>query len=918
MASSNSIRARRLSPKTIIPGTVVKNPERKPNYVPYIVLLLCTLLPQALPGPLYETPDCYDEYQCGNVTILYPFGPSKDCAMDDDYIISCHVDNYTDTPRFLNTSSQVLEISDTQITIASRGPLVDIFNLSSKGNPWGDLSDKPYMLPGFMKESYVVLEWFVGNDSCINARKNPSAYACKEKSFCVDVDKALGVKGYRCKCINGYEGNPYNSGAAGCVDINECADFPCAGLCKNIEGGYTCHCPSGYYGDGRRDGLGCRQKSLKLVFILGNCVGFGTILSLIGGYMAYRFAIRRKEVKQKEKNFKRNGGLLLKHKMSSEERPLEQTRLFTAKELDKATDQFNEERVLGRGGQGTVYKGMLTDGNLVAIKKHQVGSHGEDFINEIAILSELNHRNIVKLIGCCLETQVPLLVYEFVPNGTLSKFLHDPQEEFPITWEMRLQIALDVAGAVTYLHSASSNPILHRDIKTSNILLDAKFRAKVSDFGTSRTISVDQTHLTTQVQGTVGYLDPEYWSSSRYTEKSDVYSFGVVLVELLTGKKAVDNGKSLVEWFVTSMENSSLSNILADRVVNEAKEETILAIAKLARKSLDKDRNQRPTMRQVSLELEAISHGGESISFLRSLEGRDSGDGGGVDETIRGLFDDAVHGLGFFQIFFTGNFELLAYSALSSIIHDDLVKIAVGFINRPNFDEYPLANSNLIDDGSKELLIVDDFSAISGISEFQFWENQDTIEGFVVNNGESSGLLMNNNDNHVTCSLISHAADLSYCHRLLRVLRNPNVFSWNVAIRGCSESLIAAKAMVLYSEMLVSDSCRPNNFTYPVLFQDARHVFDESCVRDLVTWNSLVGYVHCGKASETLELFQEMKVNGVKQDEVTVIGMVASCAQLKDLDRGLEFQQFMLGLSSFGFIFWHNCTCKVRTLSECA
>ncbi|XP_074318840.1 wall-associated receptor kinase-like 2 [Silene latifolia] len=728
-----------------------------------MILLLSTLLLAAFPDTVNASlsvpttmvttakatkPKC--QRKCGNLTIPYPFGIDKDCAMGDEYIITCNEDNKVYTPQFLDTDSQVLEISETQVTIAAGEPLAESCKSSEKGNTWGslDLSGMPYALsstsnkfmvigchhyglieakttagrqvfscvalctekqdlfdrscagigccqvplpkglqnfnasleliryntsissgscsysfiverssfefrgavdlkrPEFMdrfNNMPVVLEWFVAQDSCKYAKKNSSSYACKKNTMCVDVNKVLDVTGYRCKCIHGYEGNPYLS--PGCTDINECASDPCDGTCENTEGGYKCHCLSGFYGDGRIDGLGCRPRSLRLVFILGNCVGLGFILFLIGGYMAYRIAIRRKEIKKKATNFKRNGGLLLKQKMSSEERLAEQTRLFTSKELEKATDQFNADRVLGRGGQGIVYKGMLSNGNLVAIKKHKIGSNSplEDFINEIAILSELNHRNIVKLIGCCLETDVPLLVYEFVPNGTLSKFIHDPQEEFPITWEMRLQIALDVAGALTYLHYASSQPILHKDVKSSNILLDAKYRAKLSDFGTSRSIAIDQTHLTTRVQGTFGYLDPEYFQSSKYTEKSDVYSFGVVLVELLTGKKAVvqtasDNGKSLVSWFLSSMENSNLYDILADRVVDEASKETILAIAKLARQSLNMDGRQRPTMRQVSLELEAISHHqGASISFLKSMsvareqilmEGTDIIDGG--------------------------------------------------------------------------------------------------------------------------------------------------------------------------------------------------------------------------------------------------------------------------------------------------
>ncbi|MFQ6668134.1 hypothetical protein Gotur_033897 [Gossypium turneri] len=163
-----------------------------------------------------------------------------------------------------------------------------------------------------------------------------------------------------------------------------------------------------------------------------------------------------------------------------------------------------------------VYKGMLSDGRIVAVKKSKTINEGylEQFINEIFILSQIDHRNIVKLLGCCLDTE-------------------------PRSWDIRLRPAAKVASAISYLHSSASIPIYHRDIKSSHLLLDEKFQAKVSDFGTSRSISINQTHLKTQVLGTFGYLDPEYFQSSQFTEKSDVYSFGVVIVELLMRKKVI-------------------------------------------------------------------------------------------------------------------------------------------------------------------------------------------------------------------------------------------------------------------------------------------------------------------------------------------------------------------------------------------
>jgi len=320
---------------------------------------------------------------------------------------------------------------------------------------------------------------------------------------------------------------------------------------------------------------------------------------------------KRKAIKQKAKYFERNGGLLLQQQMSSDETAIERMRMFTADELDEATNHFSTDRILGKGGQGTVYKGMLGGGRIVAIKKSKAVSERQrgDFINEVLILSQINHRNIMKLLGCCFETEVPLLVYEFIPNGTLYHHIHYPSEEFPITWKMRLQIAADSASALAYLHSSSSVPIFHRDIKSSNILLDDKYRAKLSDFGTSRSVAVDQTHITTDVLGTFGYLDPEYFQSSQFTEKSDVYSFGVVLAELLTGEKAIrstEDDKSLISWFLSHMEDSYFCNILDSQVLQEGSEEELLRVANLAKQCLNLEGKQRPTMQQVLAEIEVV------------------------------------------------------------------------------------------------------------------------------------------------------------------------------------------------------------------------------------------------------------------------------------------------------------------------
>ncbi|GMP30721.1 hypothetical protein CsSME_00005254 [Camellia sinensis var. sinensis] len=265
---------------------------------------------------------------------------------------------------------------------------------------------------------------------------------------------------------------------------------------------------------------------------------------------------------------------------------------------------------------------MLSDGRIIAVKKSKVIGDGqvEQFINEVVILSQIVHRNIVKLLGCCLETNVPILIYEFIPNGTLSQHIHDPNEEFPLSWEMRFLIATEVAGALSYLHYAASIPIYHRDMKSTNILLDNKYKAKVSDFGTSTSIDVDNTHLTTRVQGTFGYLDPEYFQSSQFTDKSDVYSFGVVIVELLTGQKPISStrsqeNRSLVTHFMESMEENCLLEILDPRILKDGRREEMIAVAHLAKRCLNLNGKKRPTMKDVIVELEGIrmSQGSSTI-----------------------------------------------------------------------------------------------------------------------------------------------------------------------------------------------------------------------------------------------------------------------------------------------------------------
>ncbi|CAN1828081.1 Wall-associated receptor kinase-like 1 [Linum perenne] len=358
-------------------------------------------------------------------------------------------------------------------------------------------------------------------------------------------------------------------------------------------------------------------KDLNFSWLSGIGIGIGLLGSFLILYKLIQYLKRRKNQIHKQKMFKQNGGVLLQQKLTSYPGSHENAKLFTEEELKRATDNYNQSRFLGQGGFGTVYKGMLPD-------KTQI----QQFINEVVILSQINHRHIVKLLGCCLETELPLLVYEFIPNGTLSSHIHGSRQvEEEIRWDDRFRIAGEVAGAVAYMHSAASFPIYHRDIKSSNILLDAKLSAKVADFGTSKSVPDDKTHLTTLVQGTFGYLDPEYFHTSQFTDKSDVYSFGVVLEE-----------RSLVAHFISAMkeEEHGLIRILDPVVSREAREADLVSIAELAVRCLRLNGKKRPTMREVAMELDGLRNS------QRCLQADDDGDEEEEDSFARRMEYDQI------------------------------------------------------------------------------------------------------------------------------------------------------------------------------------------------------------------------------------------------------------------------------------
>ncbi|GAB2235372.1 hypothetical protein Droror1_Dr00025796 [Drosera rotundifolia] len=457
----------------------------------------------------------------------------------------------------------------------------------------------------------VILDWAIVGETCSQAKQNSSTYACEQNTSCSEADSG----GYHCRCLAGYQGNPYLP--PGCTDFNECEDpktSPCSGVCRNSPGSYSCSCPSGYHGDGKKNGIGCiRKKPPFPILKVSLGTGFGILGFLIIITWACLILEKRKSRKTKEKFFHQNGGLMFKQLLSSTDPGSIQTaELFSIDELRTSTKNFSTDRILGKGGSGIVYKGILSKNRVVAIKKSKIGDTDqiEEFINEVAILTRINHRNVVKLLGCCLENEVPLLVYEFISNGTLYSHIHSKSAVSWLTWRNCLRVATEVANAVAYLHFAASIPIIHRDIKSANILLDENHTAKVSDFGGSRLIPLDQKELSTNILGTYGYLDPEYYQSGHLTEKSDVYSFGVVLAELLTREKPVSSERKefalLATYFVDSVKDGRLLDILEPQLVADASQEELISISELVVKCLGRNGKDRPTMREVAAELEGF------------------------------------------------------------------------------------------------------------------------------------------------------------------------------------------------------------------------------------------------------------------------------------------------------------------------
>ncbi|WVZ82639.1 hypothetical protein U9M48_029883, partial [Paspalum notatum var. saurae] len=453
----------------------------------------------------------------------------------------------------------------------------------------------------------LVLDWTVGNETCEEA-KNLLSYACRAmNSVCINTTNGAG---YRCNCSSGYEGNPYLIG--GCQDINECdarGRYPCNGVCTNTNGSYICICRKGTYSDDPKNKPCTRSNQPEVKVVIGACIGIVFVSICIFALLVKRQ--KGKLAKEKERFFKQNGGHILFQQILSKQ--IDTVIIFTIEDVKKATNNFNKSREVGTGGNGIVYKGILGSNREVAVKcsKSIDVAKAVEFVQEIIILSQINHRNVVRLIGCCLEVEVPILVYEFIPNGTLYQLLHKNHGIPTVSLDVRLRIAQESAEALAYMHLFINRPIVHGDVKSLNILLGDSHMAKVADFGASRLLPKDEAQFMTMVQGTLGYLDPEYLQERILTEKSDVYSFGVVLLELITRKTAIysegpKERKNLASSFLLAMRENRVGGFLDSSIMDVEMEELFQEVAELASLCLSYKGEERPSMVQVADRLKAI------------------------------------------------------------------------------------------------------------------------------------------------------------------------------------------------------------------------------------------------------------------------------------------------------------------------
>ncbi|XP_039163839.1 LEAF RUST 10 DISEASE-RESISTANCE LOCUS RECEPTOR-LIKE PROTEIN KINASE-like 1.1 isoform X2 [Eucalyptus grandis] len=373
---------------------------------------------------------------------------------------------------------------------------------------------------------------------------------------------------------------------------------------------FVCYCPNG-----TNHPLICNSGGGKgsLRWKIGLGIGIGSLAIILLSYMIY---LKKKNASLKSRL--RNSTSDPQSNSDMEECNVYfEVPIFNSTELEEATNNFAASNELGDGGFGTVYYGKIRDGREVAVKRLYERNYRrvKQFMNEVAILTRLQHKNLVSLYGCTSRhSREFLLVYEYISNGTVADHIHGQRANSSTTlpWQIRMGIAIETATALAYLHASD---IVHRDVKTNDILLDKNFGVKVADFGLSRLFSNDVSHISTAPQGTPGYVDPEYHRCYQLTEKSDVYSFGVVLIELVSSKPAVDISRerheiNLADFAINKIQKCAFGEMIDPNLGFESDSEInrmMTSVAELAFLCLQQDKEMRPPMDEVLEELKAIA-----------------------------------------------------------------------------------------------------------------------------------------------------------------------------------------------------------------------------------------------------------------------------------------------------------------------
>ncbi|XP_042518034.1 calmodulin-binding receptor-like cytoplasmic kinase 3 isoform X2 [Macadamia integrifolia] len=290
----------------------------------------------------------------------------------------------------------------------------------------------------------------------------------------------------------------------------------------------------------------------------------------------------------------------------------------------KATHNFSPSLKIGEGGFGTVYRAELQDGQVVAVKrakKERFGNSQTEFSSEVELLAKIEHRNLVRLLGYFDRGNERIIITEYLPNGTLREHLDGKRGKI-LDFNQRLEISIDVAHGLTYLHLYAEKPVIHRDVKSSNILLTDSYRAKVADFGFARLgpMDNDQTHISTKVKGTAGYLDPQYMMTYQLTPKSDVYSFGILLIEIITGRRPMElkgpaDERVTVRWAFKKCEEGNVVELVDPLMKEVVPVKILVKMFSLAFQCAAPTRSDRPDMKEVSEQLWGIR-----MDFLRSVK----------------------------------------------------------------------------------------------------------------------------------------------------------------------------------------------------------------------------------------------------------------------------------------------------------